>query len=62
MKLGKHRLSRTRRSLKAKEKTLKAKLAESEKELLIERLLRKRIERQERNDSCDGCGEQCGCD
>lgn len=41
---------------------MKSKEARSERELLIERLLQKRADRQERNDSCDGCGEQCGCE
>lgn len=32
------------------------------KEALVEKLLRKRVEKGNRSDDCDGCGEQCGCD
>lgn len=40
---------------------MEAKQTKSERELLIETLLQKRADGQERDDSCDGCGEQCGC-
>lgn len=33
----------------------------SDKEQMLERLLQKRVERTEKEDSCDSCGERCEC-